>query len=203
MPPPPGTASRRWQHQTLERMAPLSLGSRCWGAGRAHRRAFPRPRSSLRDSCWPLETPRGQPLASAPWQMVAPLPFLPRACQLLLGAPSPALRPRPPSAPLTQRAHASLACANTSRAQTCTPSLLVGEHPGTGPPSSRPAPPSPGRETPEGGIGHHRWAWLGPGGAFPSGLGHASAALQRSVGGRQGRGHPRLALACPPSLPRT
>lgn len=104
---------------------------------RAHRRAFPRPRSSLRDSCWPLETPRGQPLASVPWQMVAPLPFLPRARQLLLGVPSPALLPEasPPSPSHrdSSRPHASLACVNTSHAQTCTPSFFVGDHPGNSP----------------------------------------------------------------------
>lgn len=61
------------------------LGRQAW----AHRRAFPRPRSSLHDSHWPLETPCGHPLASVPWQMVAPLPFLPWACQLLLGMPCP------------------------------------------------------------------------------------------------------------------
>lgn len=60
---------------------------------RAHRRAFPRPRSSLCDSCWPLETPCGHPLPSVPWQMVVSLPFLPWAYQLLLGIPSPVLLP--------------------------------------------------------------------------------------------------------------
>ena len=65
------------------------LGEQDW----AHRRAFPRPCSSLCDSCWPLETHCGHLLASLPWQMVASLPFLPWACQLLLGMPYPVLLP--------------------------------------------------------------------------------------------------------------
>ena len=65
------------------------LGEQDW----AYRRAFPRPHSSLRDSCWPLETPCGHPLASLPWQVVASLPFLPWAYQLLLGMPSAVLLP--------------------------------------------------------------------------------------------------------------
>lgn len=74
MPSPPGTASQRRRHQIHPRENGLFvprltvLGEQAW----AHRRAFPRPRSSLRDSCWPLETPCGHPLASAPWQMVVP-----------------------------------------------------------------------------------------------------------------------------------
>lgn len=105
---------------------------------RAHRRAFPRPRSSLRDSCWPLETPRGQPLASAPWQMAAPSPFLPRACQpATRGAPSPALLPEasPPSPSRRQQAAARLAGAREHLA--CPdrhPVLFVGDHPGNSPP---------------------------------------------------------------------
>lgn len=97
---------------------------------RAHRRAFPRPRSSLRDSCWPLETPRGQPLASAPWQMAAPSPFLPRACQpATRGAPSP------PSPSRRQQAAARLAGAREHLA--CPdrhPVLFVGDRPGNSPP---------------------------------------------------------------------
>lgn len=65
------------------------LGEQAW----AHRRAFPRPHSSLRDSCRPLETPCGHPLASIPGQMVALLPFLSWACQLLRSMPSPVVLP--------------------------------------------------------------------------------------------------------------
>lgn len=44
MPPPPGTASRRWQHQILERMVPLFVGSRCWGSRPGHTEGpFPGP----------------------------------------------------------------------------------------------------------------------------------------------------------------
>ena len=129
MPPPPGTASRRWRHQILERMAPLFLGFRCWGGQDwAHRRAFPRLRSSLCGSCWPLETPCGHPLPSLPWQMVASLPFLPWAYQLLLGMPSPVLLPEASlSSLLRQNSQFQLflACVDTSYARTYILSFFV------------------------------------------------------------------------------
>lgn len=100
------------------------LGGQDW----AHRRAFPRLRSSLCGSCWPLETPCGHPLPSLPWQMVASLLFVPWAYQLLLGMPSPVLLPEASlSSLLRQNSQFQLflACVDTSYARTYILSFFV------------------------------------------------------------------------------
>lgn len=155
MPPPPGTASRRWQPHIRERMAPLFLGSRCWGSRPGHTEGpfpGPVPVCVTLAGLWRL-------LVASHWP---PRPGRWRPPRLFSrGLASQPLEVRPPhQAPRgdSRQPPASLARVNTSHAQTGTPSFSWGIALGTLPPSPRAAPPSSGRQPPEGGVGHHRWA---------------------------------------------
>lgn len=194
MPPPPGTASRRWQPHIRERMAPLFLGSRCWGSRPGHTEGpfpGPVPVCVTLAGLWRLLVASHWPPRPGRWR---PPRLFSRglASQLLEVRPPLRFCPRPPlQAPLgdSRQPPASLARVNTSHAQTGTPSFSWGITLGTLPPSPRAAPPSSGSRLKEasGTIGGPGWSSGGwPGGAGIStgplrGVGHTSAALLRSV----------------------